>query len=473
MHTTDSTQEFFQGFALPVLRHFNAQIGFCRFEQGDVIYNTPKGYEKWDEAQKHLKFIIQVKQPNHGMGMASDEAGVFEENWKSDVVFEVTFPATGEKKKFTTTQGRLYTFLWRGDWAVFDDLKPLPCPLTCFTLLDSAPTVAYEVKRRVAGQMQKPNLFIIPYDPTHSVSAAKYEAVRKRLKEEFIVVDQIFRPDELGMGHVSIVPTVGYACFAIDLGASSKISDALKEVLYKPSKNKKTTKESFRLSAHGHFIPWNVPREGDVVTVSFAHGHTFYRYRLAKPRLSVARPELREFLMSMLVDCPNYLFHDPPTCSGQKLCLPIELTRVRTHELMDHAGNSLGQKKYKAAHDRVEVELIEHDPNTLAVEVPVWASWDELGDCCNHVTPPGTLTGHIDVLRCVDGKIEIWDFKPNAFTEITAACQVLLYAQMLSIRTGIPLSEFKCGYFDYSDVFTFNPEKAHETAFIVGKNVSI
>jgi hypothetical protein len=43
---------------------------------------------------------------------------------------------------------------------------------------------------------------------------------------------------------------------------------------------------------------------------------------------------------------------------------------------------------------------------------------------------------------------------------------------MLSIRTGLPLSRFKCGYFDYGDVFTFDPERAYRSAFALGNKMA-
>ena len=56
------------------------------------------------------------------------------------------------------------------------------------------------------------------------------------------------------------------------------------------------------------------------------------------------------------------------------------------------------------------------------------------------------LTGHIDILRIERWEIAIWDYKPKAAKETMAQVQVFLYAYMLSVRTGIKLSDFICGY---------------------------
>lgn len=459
-------EEFFQGFSWPVLTAFSQTLSRCRFERGDVLYNCPDAYQQWENAAKCIRYSIQVRSPAQGTVRATDDAGVFEENWKSEVVFTLTDFATKESRDVKTTQGKLFTLLWKGDWNVLNAEADPPVPLTCFNLSRRCESIVSEVRKYfvTAHKMEKPNLWVMAYDPTHSVSCCKYETVKNRLSREFDVHEQMFTPDELGLGSVLIAPTVKFACFAIDLGASGRIADALKEVLYTPVKNKKTGQERFRLSAHGAFAPYHIPNFGDLVTISFAHGKCgkglFYRYRLFKPRLPNVPGELREYLISMMVDCPNHFFNIPPFCSKLKLTLPIALTRDRDHKLTFLAGESFNGRRYKSEHENVQMFFIESDPETIAVEVPVWAEKDELGSYSKIISPSGTLTGHIDLLRCTNDKIEIWDYKPAAYQEICAASQVFFYAVLLSKRTGIPLSKFQCGYFDPSDAFIFNAEQA-------------
>ncbi|MBU4503046.1 MAG: PD-(D/E)XK nuclease family protein [Nanoarchaeota archaeon] len=69
------------------------------------------------------------------------------------------------------------------------------------------------------------------------------------------------------------------------------------------------------------------------------------------------------------------------------------------------------------------------------------------------------MTGHIDILRIEDEKIWVWDYKPNAHKEKYASTQTYFYALMLSKRTGIPLDDFRCGYFDQNHAFAFKPEE--------------
>ena len=69
------------------------------------------------------------------------------------------------------------------------------------------------------------------------------------------------------------------------------------------------------------------------------------------------------------------------------------------------------------------------------------------------------LTGHIDVLQIEDDKIWVWDYKPNAQLEKYATTQTFFYALMLSKRTGIPLDNFRCGYFDENVAYLFKPDE--------------
>jgi hypothetical protein len=103
---------------------------------------------------------------------------------------------------------------------------------------------------------------------------------------------------------------------------------------------------------------------------------------------------------------------------------------------------------------------------SIATEIPLWIESNEFSDYEDFFSTTEALTGHIDLLRVVqNGKIEVWDYKPGAFNEKYAETQVYLYALMLSIRTGIPLSLFQCGYFDEIDAFVFKPSMIDREKF--------
>ena len=47
--------------------------------------------------------------------------------------------------------------------------------------------------------------------------------------------------------------------------------------------------------------------------------------------------------------------------------------------------------------------------------------------------------------------------------EVLPAVQVFLYALMLSLRTGLPLTAFVCGYFDEECAYVFKPSEVRLT----------
>ena len=72
------------------------------------------------------------------------------------------------------------------------------------------------------------------------------------------------------------------------------------------------------------------------------------------------------------------------------------------------------------------------------------------------------VSGHIDILQIRQGKIFILDLKPGAFkeNEEKVTSQLYLYALGLSFRTKIPLSMFRCAWFDENDYYEFSPANA-------------
>jgi ATP-dependent exoDNAse (exonuclease V) beta subunit len=111
-----------------------------------------------------------------------------------------------------------------------------------------------------------------------------------------------------------------------------------------------------------------------------------------------------------------------------------------------------------SGHTEVELALLNHDARTVAAEVPLWLDSGE-HELMRLVKEPGPLTGHIDILRVENGKVWVWDYKPEASKERFAATQTLAYAVMLSQRTGLPLRRFRCGWFDEKEAFVFEPRR--------------
>jgi len=199
--------------------------------------------------------------------------------------------------------------------------------------------------------------------------------------------------------------------------------------------------------------------------ISFDHGW-YYFYRMHSPKTEKLCEKcygsLNKYLNDVFENCPNDYFHSGPRGSRLKFKLNnLNLVETKNHELskLTTLGLEENQNRYKSAHSRVQVFMLENDSNTLAVEVPLWFEPGEMETFNELFGNEGPLTGHIDVLRIEDGLVWIWDYKPNASLEKFAATQVFFYALMLSKRTGIPLDKFRCGYFDSANAYMFKPTK--------------
>lgn len=196
----------------------------------------------------------------------------------------------------------------------------------------------------------------------------------------------------------------------------------------------------------------------------FDHKGGWYHYRVNFPKLRLINgfPELADFLEGLFEECPNEYFDDGPRSSYLKFDLNnLNLREVRGHEVSMLARLGLMDSKEMTAHSKVQCYMLEKDDKTVAVEVPIWLEPEELEIYNELFQTKEQLTGHIDLIRIEDEMIWIWDYKPDAARQKYAGTQIYFYALMLSKRTGIPLSKFRCGYFDSNYTYVFSPTETH------------
>ncbi|MBN1785400.1 MAG: hypothetical protein JW825_00215 [Candidatus Methanofastidiosa archaeon] len=183
-----------------------------------------------------------------------------------------------------------------------------------------------------------------------------------------------------------------------------------------------------------------------IISKSFKHGW-YYWFRYDRQKIidhfrNIIKDPILDYF-DAIDDCPHIYFCQEPRASSLR-SPRLYVTRIR-HPITKFTeyGKKVYKDRYSSNHSRVEMFLLENDMDSVAVEVPVWFEEDESTE--HGFDYP--LTGHIDLLRLTD-KIEIWDYKPKADKELYASTQVYWYSRMLSSRLGLPLDEFRCGYFD-------------------------
>ena len=190
-----------------------------------------------------------------------------------------------------------------------------------------------------------------------------------------------------------------------------------------------------------------------IVSKDFVHNDLAYNFKYHKAKLEILAhlyPSLINYIKSFEKGCPEFFDSIEHRCSQLKLNLKIR--KEGSYNLACKLA-SLALKacsKPKERHPTVETFMLINDSSTIACEVPIWL-WEKNLDL--------GISGHIDILQIRKGLIYIMDFKPNASkeNEQKVASQLFLYASGLSFRTSIPLSKFRCAWFDDSIYFEFNP----------------
>ncbi|MBU1070902.1 PD-(D/E)XK nuclease family protein [Patescibacteria group bacterium] len=219
------------------------------------------------------------------------------------------------------------------------------------------------------------------------------------------------------------------------------------------------------------------------VTATLAH-RQLYRYRFHRAKCNLIIREdikhrnfgpLEEFLEMVPSETPHQYFQDGLRASESPLVFSKTQMIVRPkHNLANQLAEFVLQsvKERKARHDAIQKFMLYNDSVTVATEVPVYITKDdllhlqtqlgfEMGTAAKGRSKIGTgtpklITGHIDILQIRNGQVHILDYKPNAAKEKPIE-QLTLYAMALSRLTGLRMYEFKCAWFDEKDYFEFYP----------------
>jgi hypothetical protein len=404
--------------------------------------------------------------------------------WQSAVEIDFYDFLGAKPKVIATTQGRLYEFLRKGDIAVLSGDTPHP----------SRPMLKQDLRRQFSRFEHQFRLwlhdvspawnaaFVTPTRPGDSGDVGLAKRLEKSLGEvEFTRLDA--RLGDIGIPSSVFFPDTRVLGFATPSGKVEAFRDAIKSALWPRDglvpaprdlsrvfidRNHRNVAQ-FSLANYGAFLDARNLREqadDSLRCVSMVHALPF-RYRYGSPN-SISRmrsdlASLANFIDAQRYECPNHLFRENgPSPSGCKVELGIPLARSWDHPIVQLARRCAeAPRRQKAAHENLQVYFLENDPSFVAAELSVWI---QPGELSNYVEVFGTrapITGHIDLLRYErkERRIEVWDYKPRAGDERFAATQVFLYALMLAVRLGRPMSSIGCGYFDEAQAFTFEPSQ--------------
>jgi len=145
----------------------------------------------------------------------------------------------------------------------------------------------------------------------------------------------------------------------------------------------------------------------------------------------------------------------------------LPLSRIEKQNLANDlaALDLLMARKNKDRHPSVQDFMLANDSCTIACEVPVYLTAEELRYYKSKgffVTLPESskpITGHIDIIQARNGFIHLLDYKPKA-RHIDPVNQLVVYALAFASRTRLPVKVLKCAWFDEKDYFEFFPLQA-------------
>lgn len=254
--------EYFNGFKWALPKSFADALSKCLFEVGDVIYDTPKAYSlSWGDAMNFIKYSIQIKSIsaiNIFLDDKNNESAFFE-NWDSEVIFDFYSYPSLEKKEIKSTQGRLYSFLWKGDdHYILTKNSTVEKPIMLKSVFKNNSDYQINISKKVKARSDF--IFYFPIDvATESYNEKTQKIIRsfKHNSNSITYILKSYTPQELNLNlAIAFCPTIQFIVFEIN-GSSTVINEALKSALYTPSKNKKSDKEYFRLKSHGILLQNN------------------------------------------------------------------------------------------------------------------------------------------------------------------------------------------------------------------------
>lgn len=238
------------GFAWAVPTAFAAAVVDFRFEQGDVLFRSAKGYAVQAGRLPEDLIGVQIRQPPRSTRALANEfdGGRRLAHWRSEVELDRIELASGALTAHTTTQGRLFTTLWRGTDAAFEagsDEPPLPRSARELAQVLRDGSVALPADRAdgPAG-----NRFAFVVDLASDVSRAKAAAIAGALAGLGPIRLRDASPGELEVaGAADYQPTLVVRSIVLRGVTAAAIEAALARVLYAGSGEG----ERFSLARHG------------------------------------------------------------------------------------------------------------------------------------------------------------------------------------------------------------------------------
>ena len=227
-----------------------------------------------------------------------------------------------------------------------------------------------------------------------------------------------------------------------------------------------------RSEAKQQFSPDNI-----IESYEFLHNNLNYKYQIHNFKLNYLTSNNEKFqrIKNYLEkipsrDFPHHIFRPNPEVenksdrASQSSFKTLNIQPLNKQNL----ANKLAQlalnlaKTNKERHQSIQDFFIANDSTTIAAEIPIYLTHDDLLYFSSrnfNINPKDfktPITGHIDILQIRNSLIHILDYKPEANKQQPIE-QLTIYALALASKTKLPLTLFKCAWFDENNYFEFFP----------------
>lgn len=222
------------------------------------------------------------------------------------------------------------------------------------------------------------------------------------------------------------------------------------------------------------------PPEQTIRSIKLYHRQIYaFAYHRSKLALMRRNPQhqrfetLATFLENIPSSCPHELFRredDPKARASQARPTFANTDRIVINRKENTATATAGfiipaVGNNKLRHETLQNFMLANDSCTLAVEIPIWLTEDEISqlearygiELAPRSETPRAITGHIDFLQVRNNAVHVLDYKPDARTNRPIA-QLAIYALALTMRVpDLKLFDIKCAWFNEEEYNEFFP----------------
>ena len=153
-------------------QYFKESLEKCRFEEGAIIYKDKPVGENWGKKIKNIDYFIQIQYPPRSWVAIKNKEKEINVNWFSDVIFKRFYPNTKETVIIKTTQGRLFSFLWKDNPDIFDNTEHPLVPLFPSSQTINEHFICSKIPDGCVG-------FAFVFNPVNDIQISKLRSIKK------------------------------------------------------------------------------------------------------------------------------------------------------------------------------------------------------------------------------------------------------------------------------------------------------